>query len=287
MFGFPQEIINQDSSHDHFFSPFSIWSLLATISAGADGQTLAELKRIINVDDIPTLTAAYDHIFDELVVKGSQSDTIDLSVFQGLFFNQSQAVGVEYSQTIKDNYHVESFPFDSTKPGEAINDINAQIQRLTKGTLRSTLRVDDLINAPLLLLSLINFRGQWANPFNRTFTKTEPFYDEFGQQTGTAQMMFQRTIVPFAPITELQSHVIQLPYGDTGRLSMLVILPRKNAPLSEVINSLQSVSIPKVLETLAKALTDFEDDEIEVFLPKFETTTDIVLNEVLQKVSCI
>lgn len=97
-------------------------------------------------------------------------------------------------------------------------------------------------------------------------------------------MMFERAIVPYAPIKELESHVIELPYGDMDRLSMLVILPRKNVPLSDVLDRLQNVRILDILGTLAKALADFEDDEIEIYLPKFETTTELTLNDLLQPV---
>lgn len=165
-----------------------------------------------------------------------------------------------------------------------IEDINQKVREKSNNNLKAAFNVDDLRSASLLLLSLIHFRGQWALPFNQSFTKEESFYNENGEETGKVQMMFQRSILPYAAIKELQSHVIELPYGDMNRLSMLVILPRKNVPLNEVVNRLQDVRVLDILSILSKALEDFEDDEIETYLPKFEISTDLKLNEILQDV---
>lgn len=135
----------------------------------------------------------------------------------------------------------------------------------------------------MLMLSAIHFKGQWANPFNKTYTKTEQFYDEFGNSVGNVQMMFERAPVAYAPIKELESHVIQLPYGSQNRLGMVVILPRKNVSLTEVAEKLAGYSLTEMFKTLDKALKDFEDDEIEVHLPKFSTNTDLALNAILTK----
>lgn len=166
-----------------------------------------------------------------------------------------------------------------------LREVNQKVRERSGGQIQAAFNRKDLTGASLLLLSLINFRGQWSQPFNRSFTKQEPFYDESGVETGRVQMMFQRAVVPYAPIKELQSHVIELPYGDMKRLSMLVILPRKDVLLSEVVDKLQNVRLRDVMSILSKAIEDFEDDEIEIYLPQFNTTTDISLNQVLQSVS--
>lgn len=166
-----------------------------------------------------------------------------------------------------------------------ISQINAVVYQATNGNLRAAFARKDIQNSPLLMLGVIHFKGQWAFPFNKTYTKTEPFYDEFGQQTGNVEMMFERSPVAYAPIKELESHVIQLPYGKQGRLSMIIILPRKNVTLNVVASKLLQYNLTDMQRVLKKSLQDFEDDEIEIHLPKFSTNSDLVLNALLQKVS--
>lgn len=101
------------------FSPFSIWSLLASISEGASYQTLTELKNLLHINDATILADAFDQIFRALVVEGSKQQTIELTVFQALFYNQSQQVNRDYEQLIRNKYHAEMYPFDSNQPVKA------------------------------------------------------------------------------------------------------------------------------------------------------------------------
>lgn len=102
---------------------------------------------------------------------------------------------------------------------------------------------------------------------------------------GQVEMMFQRTFVPYAPVQKLESHVIDLPYGDQNRLRMLVILPRKNINLQQVLAKLETITVAEIFDELKRSVQQFDDEEIEVHLPKFNTTSDFLLNGILQKVN--
>lgn len=93
--------------------------MLASVSEGATRQTLIELMNVLNVKDNTVLADAFDQIFKALVVEGGKQQTIELTVLQALFYNQSQPVGRVYEQLIRNKYHAESYPFDSTQPKKA------------------------------------------------------------------------------------------------------------------------------------------------------------------------
>lgn len=98
-------------------------------------------------------------------------------------------------------------------------------------------------------------------------------------------MMFQRGSFSYAAIPQLDSHVIELPYGVENRLSMIVVVPKKGVRLYSVIEKLASVGTSGIFNGLKKAKEDAEyyDEEMEVdlFLPRFTTDTDFALNSLL------
>lgn len=120
-------------------------------------------------------------------------------------------------------------------------------------------------------------------PFNRSYTNEEPFFDEFGKLVGNVNMMFQRGPFSYTAIAELESHVLELPYGEDDRLSMIVLLPRKNVPLPSVLERLANYGITPMLNELRRADTEYEEDEVEVFLPRFSITADFTLNVILER----
>ncbi|XP_063701198.1 serine protease inhibitor 77Ba-like [Culicoides brevitarsis] len=268
---------------DFMFSPFTVYSLLATLVEGATNPS-ATLNELLNVLEIPTnamssLGDIYDEIYKKLTIK---TDTIELSVFQGIFHNHTHALQQQFRNVAESKYHTKVTEFQKGKSADQVlSTINEIVRTATNGNLQAAFRKSEIQSAPMLMLSAIHFKGQWANPFNRTHTKTETFYDEFGNPVGDVQMMFERAVVAYSPIKELESHVIQLPYGSQNRLGMIVILPRKNVSLSEVATKLAGYSLTEMFKVLDKSLKDFEDDEIEIHLPRFSTNTDLALNSIL------
>lgn len=53
--------------HDFMISPFSVWALLASTAEGADGQTLNEIKNVLNLQDISNLAPVFKQIRDKLM----------------------------------------------------------------------------------------------------------------------------------------------------------------------------------------------------------------------------
>lgn len=121
------------------------------------------------------------------------------------------------------------------------------------------------------------------SPFNISQTIEEYFYDENEQVVGKVNMMFQRGQFSYTGISDLDAHVLELPYGKEDRLSMVILLPRKGVHLSTVISRLPSYGINRIVDELRKADQEFEDDEVEVYIPRFSITADFTLNVILEQ----
>lgn len=121
------------------------------------------------------------------------------------------------------------------------------------------------------------------SPFNVSQTTEQPFYDEYERVQGDVNMMFQRGAFSFTGIKELNSLVLELPYGDDERLSMIVLLPQAGTLLTSVLEKLSAYGIGRVITELRRADAEFEEDEVEVFLPRFSFTADFTLNVILEQ----
>lgn len=101
--------------------------------------------------------------------------------------------------------------------------------------------------------------------------------------------MFQRGAFPFAAIKDIGCYFIELPYGrvdhaDADGISMIVVLPKKGLPLFDAINNINTYGLKKALIELKRAKEEYEDDEVEVHLPRFEIDTSLNLVDTLQQV---
>lgn len=97
-------------------------------------------------------------------------------------------------------------------------------------------------------------------------------------------MMSQRNTFPFATIGGLDATILELPYGEQNRLSMLLIHPRSNTTLTAVFHKLHSFDIERIHHELHRFdnTEDFEETEVELYLPKFNIDSDLELRTVLE-----
>lgn len=68
-------------------------------------------------------------------------------------------------------------------------------------------------------------------------------------------------------------------------LSMIILLPKKGQTLSETVFKLYGFTLPKLYRALHTAKLDYADDEVEVYLPKFEINSDLDVQTILKRVS--
>lgn len=115
----------------------------------------------------------------------------------------------------------------------------------------------------------------------------ETFYDEFSRPLGDVNMMYQSGSFAYTSVAALNAHVLELPYGVQERLSIILILPKKGDSVVNAIASLADVGMAKVMAELNNAKVEFEGEEVEVFLPRFTTRADFVLNQILQSMGLV
>lgn len=68
----------------------------------------------------------------------------------------------------------------------------------------------------MFLTTTLYFKGIWKNPFNTSFTKVEPFFNEKGNLIGNVQMMYRNGVYPYAKIKDISAYAVELPYNVIG-----------------------------------------------------------------------
>lgn len=107
-------------------------------------------------------------------------------------------------------------------------------------------------------------------------------------------MMFQRGPFAYSAVGDLGCHVLELPYAEapigsrngvpTSGLSMILVLPRKGLSLDEAIVNVHRHGMEKIYRELYYSKVEYEDDEVEVHLPRFEITTSLDIKDLLSPV---
>lgn len=155
------------------------------------------------------------------------TSAVELTTSQLLFSDENRPVEQDYQRTIIDHYNTVEIPVNFYNKTATLAKVNNYIKEVTHGRITKLLSSSDLKEASLILASAIFFKGQWKVPFNISHTTEAMFYDDFGAEAGTVNMMFQRGAFPYTAIADLEAHILELPYGKSNRTSMIIMLPRK------------------------------------------------------------
>lgn len=273
-------ISNQAQDVDFITSPFSVWALLLLLVEAASENTLDELNAVLRINqNRQALRQAFNVVQQFLLRKTS---TIQVENLQAMYYDTYEKVDQDYISTLTTCYtaKVQNLNFNDTK--RSVNFINNAINTETKGLIRDAITEDDVANARILLTSTLYFKGQWQFPFNRSETRRETFYDMNGKPVGEVEMMFQMTPFNYTRMEDLQAHVLELPYGNENRLCMLAILPNKGISVNQVVQNLRKFGVRPIFNKLEEDALGFGEQEVEVYLPRFETTTTFPLRGTLE-----
>jgi serpin B len=168
-------------------------------------------------------------------------------------------------QKVREYYQASPERLDFSNPS-TLGTINRWASDHTEGIIGNVLNEIDPSTVSYLL-NAIYFKGEWAAPFDKSLTKKEVF---FGGKN-LVDMMNCMRMFDYAESEDLQA--LRMPYGN-GAYSMTILLPRVGKSLSDILKIMTAEEWAELTTALSEALVD-------VKMPKFETTTEVCLNEVL------
>uniref|UniRef100_A0A2A4K6S3 Serpin domain-containing protein n=1 Tax=Heliothis virescens TaxID=7102 RepID=A0A2A4K6S3_HELVI len=261
-------------------SPFGIWTLMTGIALGATGNSYNQLARaFILPKNQNTLVQGYTQLTNAVLAQGNHG--VSLASRNFVFLDNDFTVYPAFRSTLQTDFGASLKVLDFDDPNSA-RIANTYIEK-SGGRVSNVLRSDDFHESRMILTNVISFKGLWASPFNKSDTVMEPFYDENKQVVGNVNMMFQKGQFAFSNMQSLKSFVVELPYGSDKKYSMLVILPYPSVKIADMYKNFDHVSLKDVFKRLQDDVDAFGLEDVDVKLPRFQISTNLILNKPLNK----
>jgi serpin B len=257
-------------------SPYSIQSALAMTFAGADGETKAEMARVLHYpndgDAIHASFAALRSSLDEMTKKTAKiaeqskkksgpSEAITLSIANRLFAQSGYDFRDPFRDLVKKFYGA---PFETldfkTNPEAARAHINKWVADQTRDKVRDLVPQGGIKELTrLVLANAIYLKAPWSSEFNEALTKPKPFHVH-GDKPIDVPTMEKVADLGYAKANGYS--VIALPYSG-GELQLIILLPDDKLTGTRDLEQILSA------ELLAEC-TRLKTEKVDLELPKFK-----------------
>lgn len=250
-------------------SPLSVSYLMGMLANGADGDTQKEILASLGVSDVTlqTLNESYRALLNSTATADKQT-TINIANY--IAADKHFQLKSDFRNTVGKMYDagVESLDFSSSK---AVDKINQWCSKQTNGMIPKI--VDQLSASDVaVLMNAIYFEGTWETPFEKELTKEENFRG-YTRDIKRVQMMHQED--NFSYLNNNTFEAVTLPYGNRT-YNMTVMLPKEGVSIEEMMKQLDAQKIGSLYRDMEKCVVDLK-------LPKFTTSTEVVLNDAISK----
>ncbi|KAK1627344.1 hypothetical protein QYE76_001659 [Lolium multiflorum] len=225
------------------FSPLSIYAVLALQAAGAGGDTLDEILRVLGARSRKEVEDSVARLLDGPLRDTSESGGPSVAFAYGVWSDQTMPMKSAYRDAVVGTYKAEASVVDFLHdPHHAAGQINAWVAEATRNLITSAVPPGSLHpDTRLVLANAVYFSGKWDLPFCASDTENRPFY----RLDGTA------VDVPF--MTNSDRHyigqhdgfkVLQLLYksspNTSSHHSMCIFLPDERDGLGNLMNKITS-----------------------------------------------
>ena len=227
----------QEGEGNLFYSPYSLYTAMGVVYAGAAGNTATEFQDVMGIGapadrfhrnlNTLDLTLLNDSVRPGAENREAEGFRPTLSVANGLWIQDGLEVLPGFLNTVTANYGIELAQLDFRNyPDGAVTAINQWVEEATQGKIMKLINRDSITEfTSLVVTNAVYFKGEWEHKFQEELTTDEPFFLLDGQEI-QAPMMFQRNNYGWQVDDGYQA--VELPYeGDT--FTLLVLMPDEGA----------------------------------------------------------
>jgi len=266
--------INSSNDKNLFYSPFSISTALAMTYAGARGETALQMSRTMEFPQGKKFTDDYKNLMDRLI-QGAEGK-IKLNIANGLWAQKDFQFLDSFISLARSAYKSELKNVDFTdniKRETARKDINEWVAKKTNDKIKDLLNPGDISESSrLVLVNAVYFYGEWANPFKGTATFPNNF-SLLNDTLVTVPFMNQHGSFNYYEDPKIQA--IEIPYKG-NKASMVIFLPSSKNGITDVEKSFD-------YKYYLGIIGSFQTRDVQLSLPKFQTTFRIYLANSLSK----
>jgi len=245
-------------------SPASVAAALRMALVGARGETAAELVRALHLPDAAAATEA-------------NRELVAIPAGAGITLNAVNTAWIDDHLRVLDSFldqpvTVRRADFRG-QPEQARLAINRSVEEQTAGKIANLLG-KGLISAltRLVLVNALYLKARWAHEFPEANTRKEPFHPE---ASGPLPVDMMHLTERLAYHRGNNHQAVLLPYK-SGPLAMAIVLP--DGPLSQF----PVADLGGVAGLLREVLTEAQDYQVDLRLPKFRTESAFRLDDTLR-----
>ena len=256
---------SMEEGKNTLISPLSVLYALAMTANGADGETLAQMEKVLgmDVDNMNSYMLAYLDLLPE-------TKDYKMSLANSIWFKDDPNFAVEQSflQTNADYYGAGAYKaaFDEGTR----NDINNWVKEHTDGMIPEI--IDEIPDEAIMyLVNALAFDAKWADEYEEHQIREGRFTMEDGTRQDVDMMHSEE-------YTYLEDNLATgfIKYYKDRRYAFVAMLPNEGVTVSQYVDSLTG-------EHLRDLLNNPQDITVFASIPKFETEYDIEMSEVLQE----
>ncbi|MGH8199396.1 MAG: serpin family protein [Steroidobacteraceae bacterium] len=246
--------LNQGATSNVAISPTSIALALQMIYNGGAGSTQQAMSQALQLKGLDALAVDQDNAALQAALINPDPD-VQLTMANSLWMHLGDNPLLPSFVSTNETYYAADIGDLSGAPA----NVNAWVASATNGLITKILPSADYSHVIAVLANAIYFKGMWTTAFNTDQTMAAPFTLADGTEV-SCQMMNQTGTFPYFSGANFQA--VELPYGQTGRFSMLIILPAGGVDLGSFVANMTG-------EELSTWVADFKPAEIGIGLPRF------------------
>ncbi len=257
------------------YSPFSISLALAMTSAGARGQTEAQMTQAMHFLPQAELHPAFNALDQALEAVPSSADKdqepMQLNVANAVWTEQTLPLESAFLDTLSLNYGAGIHQSDFINQPKAVKDeINAWVSDETQEKIQDLLSENAIGPfARMVLVNAIYFKADWLDQFDANHTYDAPFHLLDGSEV-TAPLMSQGMTLPYAAGDGWQ--MAELPYAG-GTAAMDILVPDEGR-FEEIEASLNA-------EAVSAMWSGLQPTSVSFAMPKFKVESSFTLGDYL------
>ena len=259
---------------DLILSPLSITYALGMLNNGAAGQTQQEISTVLGGADVGSPDAINQFCRKMMTESGALDGTTKVSIANTIFVNQPYQLKPSFVEKANTYYDAQPETRDF-HDGLTMDVINQWASDHTQQMIKKVLDESTFNPGSVsYLLNAIYFKGVWQNKFDEKNTMEEVF-DHAGYTKELTTVPMMRQMEEFAYAEDDDYQAVRLPYGN-GAYAMTVLLPKPTG--SKLVNTVPQVPTAAQFGLLCQKMSPAA---VDLKLPRFETKTDMLLNDVM------
>jgi serine protease inhibitor len=266
-----QEIVKISNNENIVISPLSIHTAMSMLQYGAGGHSHKQLQQALGLADVSkaehllelsSLESEYEYLNDE---------NLTLSIANALYGAKDLNVHLDFINLVENQFAATFGKIDFSDKENSVKTINDWAANKTNNLIKDLVDEDGLDeDVRMVIMNAVYFKAKWLKPFDLRGTQERSFTVP-DQGEVLTDFMYLSDSIESASVAELNARLVALPYIHTD-YKLLIFHPEQGASIAELEQKLFSSN-----NSIADFMLQLEEKDSRLYLPKFETGSDISL----------